>query len=195
MDVAEIVREPEVALYRWTADEFMALIKAGLIPEPRRVELLDGIIIRNMPPGDEHTFIVETLYLAFTRMGLHEHGLIPFAAVILKDRNAFEPDFVRFRDGALGRFGIKREPDILWAVEVSVSSAAKDLGPKKRAYAEAGIPYYWVVDEGRRGIWAFSDPVEGAYASERFFPEGETIPLPGLDAALDTSRLFPPKAL
>ena len=193
MDVAEIVQEPEVALYRWTADEFMALIKAGLIPEPRRVELLDGIIIRNMPPGDEHTFIVETLHLAFTRMGVYAQGVIPFAAIILKTRNAFEPDFARFREGALGRFGTKREPDILWAIEVSVSSAAKDLGPKKRAYAEAGIPDYWVVDEGRRGIWAFSNPVEEAYTEERFFSEGETVPLPDLDATLDSSGLFPPK--
>lgn len=193
MHAAEIVGGLDADLYRWTADEFIGLIKAGLIHEPRRVELLDGVIVRNMPLGDEHTYLIENLYLFFMQKRLGELGLIPAAAVILGERNAFEPDFARFREGALGRFGIKTEADVLWAVEVSVSSAAKDLGPKKRAYAEAGVPDYWVVDEARRGIWAFSNPTDGAYAQERFYAEGEAVPLPGLDATLDTSGLFPPK--
>ena len=192
MRAAEIVGDPETELHRWTADEFMGLIKAGLIHEPRQVELLDGIIVRKMPPGDDHTFLVENLYLFFVRQRLVDLGLIPAAAVILGERNAIEPDFARFREGALGRYGIKRDADVLWAVEVSVTSAAKDLGPKKRAYAEAGVPDYWVVDEGRRGVWTFSRPVAGVYREERFFPEGEAVPLPGLDAALDTIGLFPP---
>ena len=31
-------------------------------------------------------------------------------------------------------------------VEVSVTTQARDLGPKLRAYAAAGVPQYWVVD-------------------------------------------------
>lgn len=193
MHAAEIVEESEVDLHRWTADEFMALIQSGMISDPRRVELLDGIIERTMPQGEIHRFIFRALNRAFAAMGALDRGVEAIPPVILGRRNAIEPDFGLLRPSVADRLETPREGDLLWAVEVSDATLGKDLGRKRRAYAGAGIPHYWVVDAKRRGIWAFSVPLKSVYTEERFYAEGEPVPLPGLDATLDTSGLFPPK--
>lgn len=193
MHAAEIVGDSGADLYRWTADEFMGLVKAGLIHEPRRVELLDGIIERTMPQGELHRFIFRALNQIFSAMGALERGVEPIPPVILGKRSAIEPDFGLLSLNAGNSLETPRDKDLLWAVEVSDTTLAKDLGRKKRAYAGAGIPHYWVIDAKRRGIWVFSDPVKGHYTTERFVVAGDPIELPVLGGSLDTSRLFPPQ--
>lgn len=191
MSVAELLEDPSVELYRWTADEFMAAIEAGAIREPRRVELLDGIIERTMPQGPLHRFSYAALNRVLSAMGVFERGMESIPPVILGERSAIEPDFGLLRPEAAGRLATPREGDLLWAVEVSDATLVKDLGRKKRAYARASIPHYWVVDAQRRGVWAFSEPVRDAYTQERFVPAGTPIELPVLGGTLDTTALFP----
>ena len=76
--------------------------------------------------------------------------------IVLGSGNVVEPEFTFVRQEALGRFGLVRESDVLWAVEVSVTSRRKDLTIKRTAYAASGIPHYWVFDAERRGVWLFS---------------------------------------
>ena len=56
MDVAEIAHEPETELARWTAEEFVGLMEEGFIHD-RHVELIGGLMIREMPHGPLHDFI------------------------------------------------------------------------------------------------------------------------------------------
>ena len=87
---------------------------------------------------------------------------------------------------------LPRGDEVLWVVEVSVSSRRIDLGAKKAAYAGASVPDYWVVDALKRGVWAFTEPVDGEYRAARFFPAGEAIIVPVIGATLDTGTIFPP---
>ncbi|AIE86842.1 Uma2 family endonuclease [Fimbriimonas ginsengisoli] len=84
------------------------------------------------------------------------------------------------------------EKDVLWVAEVSVSSRNFDLGSKKAAYAESEIPFYWVVDAIKRGIWVFAAPEQGLYKHEEFFPAGAVLEIPVIGEALDTGAIFPP---
>lgn len=167
MSVADAPILPAPMPHRWTVDQFMALLGANIFEEGWRVELLDGVIVTQMPPGPEHDFVYEAFYHAIASMGLHREGLIPMLKFIVRERSALEPDFARYRPESVGRFGNK---------------------------AAAAVPDYWVIDVEHRVVRMFSKPVEGAYAKERIAREGEIVTLPDLDAALDTGKLFPPKA-
>ena len=68
-------------------------------------------------------------------------------------------------------------------VEVSDSTLSDDLGPKRAAYAQAGLPEYWVLDLGARVLHQFANPQDGVYTSAGAVPEGgqaQAATIPGL---------------
>src|SRR3712207_6255549 len=61
------------------------------------------------------------------------------------------------------------------AVEVSDTTLADDLGPKRALYAAASVPEYWVVNLPARAIHQYWAPADGAYTRSAVVPFGETI--------------------
>ena len=194
MSVATLQPVTDAAPHRWTVDQFIALLESGVFEEGWRVEMLDGVIMSEMPPGPEHDFAYEALHLFLASKGLYASGLIPMLKFVIPGRSVLEPDFARYRPESIGRTGDKQATDLLWAIEISVTSLSKDLGAKKAAYAAAGVPDYWVIDVENRVLRTFSEPSGGLYTVERLVHEGETVSLPNLDATLEILKLFPPKA-
>ena len=189
--VAEVAHEPETELARWSADQFVDMLDTGLL-DGKRLELINGLMVKEMPQGPTHDFIFQALNTAFASMNGVQQGLMPTVTIVLGSGSVVEPEFTLLRKEALGRFGLSHEADVLWVVEVSVTSRRKDLTDKRDAYAVAGIPEYWAFDGVRRGVWVFSRPQDGAYAQERFVPAGETLAVPVLGGVVDTGVVFPP---
>lgn len=73
---------------------------------------------------------------------------------------------------------------LFMAVEIADTSLRNDLGRKLRAYASAGVPYYWVVDVNGREVHVMADPHEGDYRAKRLIPFGKPIDVPGADATI-----------
>ena len=190
MDVAEIAHESETELARLTAETFVEMLDEGFL-DGKRLELLDGLMVKEMPQGPLHDFIFDALQRVFAAMGAVGRGLSAAKTIVLGSGTVVEPEFVLVRPEAVGRFGLAHEVDVRWVVEVSVTSRRKDLTTKKEAYATAGIPHYWVFDAARRGVWLFAEPQGGDYAAETFVPAGETLTLPVLGGTLDTGAVFP----
>lgn len=77
-----------------------------------------------------------------------------------------EPDLMVVRGD--GHEYLHRHPqggEIGLVVEVSDSSLRRDRVIKKRIYARAGIPVYWLVDLTARRIEVYGDPQAADYAS------------------------------
>jgi Uma2 family endonuclease len=195
MDVAQIIQEPEIQPLRWSAQGFMALIEANMIEDPRRVELLDGMMVKEMPQGEIHRFIFAALQRVFAASGGIGQGLEIMPTILLKEQSVVEPEFALLREETISRLQLPTEADVLWVGEVAFASLRKDLGPKKALYADAGIQHYWVFDGIRRGIWIFETPAESGYRSERFVEMGESVEIPFLGGALDTISIFPPSGV
>jgi Uma2 family endonuclease len=68
--------------------------------------------------------------------------------------------------------------EILLVVEISETSIARDTGPKRLAYAVAGIPYYWVIDGERSVIHVYREPVAGDYADVSTVRFGAPLAVP-----------------
>ena len=95
----------------------------------------------------------------------------------------------------------KRHPkpkEIGLVVEVSEGTLARDRGMKKRIYARARIPVYWIVNLVDHQIEVYTDPTGPAkrpdYRHSQIYKPGDSIPLV-LDgneiAKIDVSNILP----
>lgn len=182
---------PREELMRWSQERFMALVESGVIDEGRGIELIDGQVVEELPQGPLHRFIYIALQRVFSGLDAFNQGLEANTTVLLAGENVFDPEFALLRPEARGRYSLPQGEDVLWAIEVSVTTVRKDLGAKAAVYARSGVPHYWVFDGTRRGVWIFSDPQAGEYGHRIFVTAEETVPMPILHASLTLSPLFP----
>ncbi len=167
----------------------MALVESGVIAEGRGIELLDGQMVTEMPQGKLHFLLFLAIQRAFGAMDADQYGLATQPTILFPSGSALDPEFAFLRP-EYGATDLPRPEDVRLVVEVSVTSLGYDLGSKKKVYANAEIPEYWVFDATRRGVWAFSDPVDGNYAQERFVQAGESINVPQVERALEVRPVF-----
>lgn len=174
---------------KWTLDDYHRMIEVGLL-EGRRVELLNGKIIEMPPEGPEHAYLGD-------ESGKYLSGLLGDRARVRESRpitlpndSEPEPDLAIVRP--LGQIYRQRHPyaeDIFWLID-SNTSLIQDLDAKRKAYAAALIPEYWVVDLKHRLLKVFRAPVDGNYASESTFTTGEISPLAFPDIRVSVQRLL-----
>ena len=79
--------------------------------------------------------------------------------VMLGPHDVVRPDLAGWRRDRLPQPGLKRPIDVVpdWVCEVlSPSTAARDRITKRRLYAQAGIPFYWLIDPELRAVEALA---------------------------------------
>lgn len=124
----EFVALPEDNSQRYELDEGILVVSPRPVPPHQRVgNRLTHLLDEQMPPGWE----------AFTELEVVVIDRDP-ATVRVPDVVVIPPDWTRAQVPAA---------KVLIAVEViSPGSRRKDSLVKPLEYAEAGIPYYWVID-------------------------------------------------
>jgi Uma2 family endonuclease len=147
----------------WYAEDLDHLTEA-----PRHTELIDGALVFMMSPQRSwHGQVVTGLTFALEGQA-PEHLLVEREMTVRLDRrNRPEPDLVvadtEYRPGRTWF-----DPDeVLLVVEVvSPESEHRDRTVKPRKYAEAGIPYYWRIEEDGESVVAYVHELDrntGAY--------------------------------
>ncbi|MBQ1084494.1 Uma2 family endonuclease [Nocardiopsis sp. B62] len=173
------------------------------LPDGWRAEIIEGAISIMTPPKDEHAHIVALLNRWIVRATLMEGALAEVTVhqnidlrVPLRS-GLYIPDLVALPGSIMLRGPEHGAEDALLVVEVtSRSTAKKDRGSKLWGYAQAGIPFYLLVDRwdpesGRGEVTLFGDPEKGRYTSVTKVPFGKEIHLPEpFDLTLDTGA-FP----
>lgn len=157
------------------------------IPDlPPHTELIDGSLV----------FVSPQKYFHMTVLYLLEHALRTWAPkslrvcremnVTLGQDNCPEPDLSVVRAGA-ERIGADRTrfdaADVVLAVEVvSPESRTRDRKRKPQLYAEAGIPHFWLVEQGegdRPVVHVFElDPVTHTYVPSGIHHDRLKVPVP-----------------
>lgn len=122
------------------------------------VELVDGSIEVPEMPTKTHQQIVHALLhmlLAFLRANRAGDAVAAPYRVWLGSGTFREPDIVVYTEAHLDRFGERYGQGADLVVEVvsdDAVSRARDYEDKRRDYAEAGIPEYWIVDPAAQKI-------------------------------------------
>ncbi len=176
---------------KWSVEDYHRLIETGLLDD-RPVELLNGEIIEMTPEREPHAnsaseagdYLRELLGgLAKVREG---HPI-----TIPSSNSEPEPDLAIVRKRTEGYRDRHPYPaDIFWLIEFSHSSLGKDLSPKAKAYAAAGIAEYWVVNLKALKLVVMRDPAEDGYRSQIAWTENTINPLAFPDLSVSVRRLI-----
>ena len=173
-DPAELAPVP---VMRFSVAEYEDMIRAGVLPEEPRHELLEGWITPKMTRNPPHEVAIAIANPLLMRLfGGAWHVRVQSAITTIDSQP--EPDLAVARGQA--RDFLERHPgpgEVPLVIEVSDSSLARDRGLKARIYARAGIPNYWIINLVDRVIEVHTEPTDQAtYARiETVAPEGAIL--------------------
>lgn len=171
-----------------TRDEYFALDWR----EYRRTELEEGVFVLRPSPSRRHQRVLMRLSRQIDDQLPPSHEVFHNTDVILQ---AADPSTIRQPDLVVTPFVKTEDPlvasDILLAVEImSPETRELDLGRKAEEYADAGIPYYWVVDiDSAEPSIAVFNPGANGYVREPATTGRLTTTMPG-DLTIDINALL-----
>lgn len=129
----------------WTEDQYLAMTDHSR----RLLEFDDGVIEVLPMPIPEHQKILAYLYRRFFAFIDALGGIVLFAPlrIRVRPRKFREPDLVILRDANDPRQTKRYWLGVDLALEVvSADDPERDIKVKRKDYAAAGIPEYWIVN-------------------------------------------------
>jgi Uma2 family endonuclease len=186
--------ETTLQLRLWTVEEYHRMAEAGIFGAEERVELLEGKIIWMVAKGTAHRSAVGRTDR------LLQNRLINLALICVQDpvklneRSEPEPDIAVVKIDPLDYADHHPTPaEVYLIIEVADSSLKLDCEIKAKAYSQAGIQDYWVLDVVSRKLHVFREPTPEGYQSEAILVEDTTIaPLAFPDLEIAVVDMLPP---
>ncbi len=169
-------------------EEFLALGETD-----ERLELFDGVLYLMSTPAKDHQFLMRWIARHFDdHIDAFEHPPaeihLDITTILSPElQRAVEPDLVVIlsgRDDIGGVIHVEGVPDIV--IEILSSDRSHDLVFKRRIYAEAGVPEYWIFDPQNDTVLPL-ELRDGEYAERPTLTAADTLTtplLPGLSIPL-----------
>jgi Uma2 family endonuclease len=152
----------------FTVEDISRMIKAGVIHEDERFELVEGEIVMMAAKSIAHERIKSALTVAISR-ALPDHLTIGVeATLLLTDMTMLEPDVAVFAKAVFKKpttFAQLDRGEAILVIEVAASSLAYDKGLKARLYARHGVNESWVIDANTRSTWVHTGPSGDGWSS------------------------------
>lgn len=169
---ATITGSPTVLpIHRLDVAAYNQIVGSGAL-EGRRVELLEGLVVEMSPQSAAHADMVMLLTRHFAKADAWLRVQLPLE---VPPDSEPEPDIAI----VVSRPPLGEHPrTALLVVEISVSSQRIDRDVKRRLYARAGIPTYWLIDVPARAVEVHSNPSVGDYADCERHDAGSMLPCP-----------------
>jgi Uma2 family endonuclease len=157
------------------------MIRTGILTDDDPVELLEGWLVYKMPKNPPHRVATRLLRQALESLGLVGWYVDAQGPITTADSEP-EPDAVVVRGDT--RQYLDRHPgppDVALIVEVADTTLARDRTSKKRLYAVALIPVYWIVNLPEKQVEVYSDPTgpgdQPNYRSRQVFGPADEVPV------------------
>jgi Uma2 family endonuclease len=184
--------EVAAARRRFTRKEYYRMAETGILGRRERVELIRGEIVQMAPIGPRHSAFVDNLARLLIRRLPDEVIVRVQGQIALADDTEPQPDLTVLRRGTVPyKDRDAWAEDAVLVIEVADSSLAYDRTTKRRLYAEAGIPEYWVVDCAAETIEVHRGPGPDGYRDVRLVTAATTLAAQAFpDVALSTAEIF-----
>jgi len=164
-----------------TVEQYHEMARAGIFLDGDPIELLEGWLVNKMTKHPPHSVATSETRRVLDRL-VSAGWSVDAQEPITTDDSEPEPDVSvirgRRRDFA-DRHPGPHEVGLL--VEVADASLERDRGWKKRIYAGARIPVYWIVNLIDRRVEVFTQPTgsgeQADYASRQVFQAPDSIPV------------------
>ena len=172
---------PDEPVLPLSVDAYHALVRAGFLNSGDPVELLEGSLVKKMTRGPRHEWARRRLLRLLQAIVPSGYFVDSQGAATLVQSEP-EPDVFVLRgteDDYADRHAGPSE--VLLVVEVADSSLRRDRDWKRRIYAGAGIPVYWIVNLVDECVEVSSQPriVSGqpCYGDTAEYRNGDSIPV------------------
>jgi len=172
---------PTDFVWRLSIDHYHAMINAGILTDDDPVELLEGWLVLKMTKKPRHrmaTGIIHAALIGIVPSGWYVDAQEP----VTVDDSEPEPDVSVVRGDR--RQYPERHPgprDLGLLVEVSDATLERDCGIKKRLYARAAIPVYWIANLLENRIEVYTEPTGPTenpdYRQRKDYAPGDEIPV------------------
>lgn len=164
--------------FRWTQEAYLAAWEAGILGDTD-YELIDGDLFVVGSASPEHQWLIDLLnkYLEAKLSG--KSVLVrEEKTVFISENTTPEPDISVVKDKNYFKV-YPRPEDVYLVIEVANTHTETATRKKKKIYAQAGIPQYWVYDIKRETFRVYDNALNGNY-EERLMQDG-TLKLLGID--------------
>jgi Uma2 family endonuclease len=145
-------------VYRFTVDQALRMAEAGILPEDGYTELWNGVFY-TVTKGENHNVVVHKVAEALRPLTPPNFHVRQESSTRRDDHSLPEPD-VAVIEGSIDDYHPHVPPleKVNLLVEVCAGSDDADFTEKLPAYAEKGVPSYWIVDVAERRVVVCSRP-------------------------------------
>jgi len=172
---------PSMPIMRLSVDQYHKMMDTGILWSGDPVELLEGWLVIKMSKNPPHVFSTSRLRDMLSEIvpaGWFVNSQDPITTM----ESEPEPDGSVIRgDRRDYLVGHPTPKDVALIGEVADSSLAYDRGIKKRIFARAAIPVYWIVNLEDRCVEVYTDPtgpaVEPDYRHTAVYGENDWAPV------------------
>lgn len=166
---------PPDFIYRLDVAQYHAMIRTGVLTSDDQVELLEGWLIPKMPKNPPHRIATRRVYRTLDALipaGWYVDAQEPLT---LSDSEP-EPDVCIVRGATEDYTESNPGPeDVALVVEIADVTLERDRGLKKRLYARAAIPTYWIINLVERQLEEYSAPDEADYQQRRDYGLSDSV--------------------
>jgi Uma2 family endonuclease len=151
---------PTDPIWRFSVEQYHAMIQGSILTDDDPVELLEGWLVPKMPKNPPHRVATRLVREALEQV-LPEGWYVDSQEPITLLDSEPEPDVIVVRGNT--RQYLDRHPgpqDLALVIEVADTTLQRDRTLKKRTYARAGIPVYWIINLPERQIEVHTMPMQ-----------------------------------
>lgn len=160
-------------------------------------EVIDGVLYMSTSPSFFHGWIVMRL-IELVGLPAKQRGLVHVCTaplgVLMPGCDPVQPAFFLIRqerDNVIRETKVREAPDLIAEI-LSPSNPEHDTMTKRRAYARAGVPEYWIVRPATRDVevcWQ-PDAALGDYAQSRLVGSDDELVAVTLPISVLVRELF-----
>lgn len=179
--LASAMTIPDAPIWRLSLEQYHRMIQTGILTDDDPVEFLEGLMVTKMPKNPSHSLATHLTHNALAQVVPSQWYVDAQEPFTTRDSEP-EPDVLVVR-GERRRYR-DRHPqaqDVALIVEVADATLQRDRTLKKRIYARAMIPVYWIINRVERKIEWYAQPfaseAEADYAQRQDVAEDGVIPV------------------
>lgn len=157
------------------------MIQTGILTDDDPVEFLEGLMVTKMPENPSHSLATHLTRNALAQVVPSQWYVDAQAPFTTRDSEP-EPDVLVVRgERRRCRDRHPQAQDVALIGEVANATLQRDRTLKKRIYARAMIPVYWIINLAERKIEWYAQPfvseAEADYAQRQDVAEDSVIPV------------------
>lgn len=175
------------------ADDYQRMRTTGIFDNKPKVELIDGEIFIKSPITPDHNGHVDKVAEFFTIKLYGKAKIRTQGSIRMDEYSELEPDVTILKYDE--NFYNKRQAtskDVLLIVEVAVFTVKTDRTIKKKKYATAEIPEYWIIIPQKGLIEVYKQPEDGNYAQKSTYKIDSTWLFEAFDLTVKGSDFLIP---